>query len=169
MIYTTYYTSPVGLLEISGTNEGIIAVMFANAKTRPRLLLPETKDNPKCLDDCKWQLEEYFNGKRKLFLLPIIMQGTEFQKSVWQQLLLIPYGKTISYLQQARSLNNEKGIRAVASANGNNEISIIIPCHRVIGSNGELTGYAGDLWVKEWLLNHERKYSGQPTQGDLFN
>jgi methylated-DNA-[protein]-cysteine S-methyltransferase len=168
VIYTTYFQSPVGLLEISGTEEGITTVIFANAKTSPRLKVPETANNPKCIRDCIWQLGEYFEGKRKTFLLPIILHGTDFQKQVWNQLLNIPYGKTISYLQQARAMNNEKGIRAIASANGNNEISIIIPCHRVIGSNGELTGYAGGLWVKDWLLKHERKFSGQAVQGDLF-
>ncbi len=169
MIYTTYYHSPVGVIEISGTVDGITTVMFANAKTRPRLQMPETANNPKCIRDCVWQLQEYFDGIRKSFLLPLILQGTDFQKTVWNELLTIPYGKTITYLQQAKQMRNEKGIRAIASANGNNEIGIIIPCHRVIGSNGELTGYAGDLWVKEWLINHERKHSGQPTQGDLFN
>jgi methylated-DNA-[protein]-cysteine S-methyltransferase len=168
VIYTTYYNSPVGAIEISGTVEGITTVMFANAKTRPRLQLPESTNNPKCIRDCVWQLTEYFEGKRKTFLLPILMEGTAFQKSVWTELLNIPFGKTITYAQQAKAMQNEKGIRAIASANGNNEISIIVPCHRVIGSNGELTGYAGDLWVKEWLINHERKFSGQPIQGDLF-
>jgi methylated-DNA-[protein]-cysteine S-methyltransferase len=168
MIYTAYYQSPVGPIEISGTVEHITTVMFANAKTRPRLQTPETPNNPPCIRDCMWQLDEYFKGQRKEFLLPLLLQGTEFQKTVWRSLLDISYGKTISYTQQSKMLNNEKGIRAIASANGNNEISIIIPCHRVIGSNGELMGYAGDLWVKEWLINHERKHSGQATQGQLF-
>jgi methylated-DNA-[protein]-cysteine S-methyltransferase len=97
VIYTTYFQSPVGLLEISGTEEGITTVIFANAKTSPRLKVPETANNPKCIRDCIWQLGEYFEGKRKTFLLPIILHGTDFQKQVWNQLLNIPYGKTISY------------------------------------------------------------------------
>lgn len=111
-------------------------------------------------DELKKQLSEYFSGNRTKFNLPLNPQGTAFQVSVWNELLKIPFGKTITYKQQAIQMNHLKGIRAIASANGKNPISIIIPCHRVIGSNGELTGYAGGLKMKEWLLNLER---GQQT------
>ena len=108
----------------------------------------------------KLQLEEYFSGVRTKFELPLNPQGTDFQKNVWDELLKIPYGKTISYKEQSTRLNNLKAIRAIASANVKNPLMILIPCHRVIGSSGALTGYAGGIRAKEWLLNLE---SGQQT------
>jgi len=114
------------------------------------------------------QMDEYFKGARKEFDLPLHLLGTAFQKNVWQGLLKIPYGETRSYKQQSIFLGNEKAIRAVAGANGENGIAIIIPCHRVIGENGSLTGYGGGLQRKQWLLSHERKYSGKTGQGELF-
>jgi methylated-DNA-[protein]-cysteine S-methyltransferase len=102
------------------------------------------------------QLDEYFQQKRTQFSVPLLMAGTEFQKSVWSVLINIPYGTTSSYLELAKSIKNEKAVRAVASANGANAMSIIIPCHRVIGSNGELTGYAGGLPAKKRLLKLEQ-------------
>ncbi|MCL4162548.1 UNVERIFIED_CONTAM: hypothetical protein GTU68_000659 [Idotea baltica] len=113
------------------------------------------------------ELDEYFHGKRRLFSVPLCPLGTEFQQSVWNILQEIPYGATQSYMQQAKLLNNPKGIRAVASANGMNKIAIVIPCHRVIGGDGSLTGYAGGLHRKKWLLNHERQHSGIPVQQEL--
>ena len=114
------------------------------------------------------QMDEYFKGTRKEFDIPLHLLGTTFQKSVWQGLLKIPYGETRSYKQQSIFLGNEKAIRAVAGANGENGIAIIIPCHRVIGENGSLTGYGGGLQRKQWLLDHERKYSRKTGQGELF-
>ena len=114
------------------------------------------------------QLSEYFAGVRKLFDIPLVIPGTEFQKKVWNELLNIPYGYTISYRQQAEALKNPLAIRAVASANGMNRISIIIPCHRVIGSNGSLTGYGGGLHRKKWLLDHEKTHSNIPFENTLF-
>ena len=114
------------------------------------------------------QVAEYFLGTRKEFDLPLHLIGTAFQKSVWQGLLTIPYGETRSYKQQSIFLGNEKAIRAVAGANGENGIAIIIPCHRVIGTNGTLTGYGGGLPTKKWLLEHERKHSGKTGQAELF-
>ena len=108
---------------------------------------------------CVNQLDEYFQAKRKVFELALAPQGTDFQKRVWAQLLEIPYGETVSYLDVARAIGNAKSIRAVGAANGANPLSIIVPCHRVIGSDGKLTGYGGGLWRKEWLLNHERRHS----------
>ena len=114
------------------------------------------------------QINEYFAGTRKEFNLPLHLLGTPFQKSVWKGLLNIPYGETRSYKQQSIFLGNEKAIRAVAGANGENGIAIIIPCHRVIGEDGSLTGYGGGLQRKKWLLDLERKYSGKNGQGELF-
>ena len=110
------------------------------------------------IKNCIRQLDEYFAGKRKDFELPVTQYGTEFQKRVWNELLQIPYGKTISYHELSKRIGNVKAIRAVGACNGSNKICIIVPCHRVIGSNGDLTGYGGDLWRKKWLLQHEAKY-----------
>jgi len=106
---------------------------------------------------CVEQLIQYFNGQRRVFELPLNQPGTPFQQGVWNELVLIPFAKTISYLDLARKTGDTKATRAVANANGRNNIAIIVPCHRVIGSNGELTGYAGGLWRKKWLLEHEAK------------
>ncbi|PKP28323.1 MAG: cysteine methyltransferase [Bacteroidetes bacterium HGW-Bacteroidetes-18] len=119
---------------------------------------------PEILKDCVQQLEEYFNGTRKQFNLKLNPQGTEFQKRVWMELMLVSYGKTRTYLEQSKQLGDAKAIRAVASANGKNPIWIIIPCHRIIGSDGSLTGYAGGIWRKKWLLEHENP----STQKSLF-
>ena len=115
----------------------------------------------------KQQLKEYFEGTRQEFSLPLDFQGTDFQQNVWQSLLSIPYGTKRTYMQQAQSLGDEKAIRAVANANGKNKIAIVVPCHRVIGSNGKLTGYAGGLERKKWLLQWELKHS-KPS-GTLFS
>ena len=116
----------------------------------------------------KAQINEYFSGERKEFDLPLHLVGTPFQINVWEGLQKIPYGETRSYEQQSIFLGNEKAIRAVAGANGENGIAIIIPCHRVIGKNGNLTGYGGGLQKKKWLLDHERKFIGLATQTKLF-
>lgn len=142
--------SPVGPLLISGTGEFINAVSFTE---EPAVDFPQP---PALLLDCAQQLYEYFGGERKTFDLPIFQEGTGFQQSVWQQLLEIPFGHTISYQTLAKRIHNPKSIRAVGTTNGKNRLAIIVPCHRVIGSNGTLTGYAGGLWRKRWLLEHER-------------
>ena len=116
----------------------------------------------------KKQLKEYFTGKRKEFNLKLVLNGTGFQERVWNELRKIPYGETISYSEQANSLNSPGSVRAVAHANGLNKIAIIIPCHRVIGAYGDLTGYGGGLDKKRWLIDHEKKYSGKPVEGTLF-
>lgn len=114
------------------------------------------------------QVNEYFSGERKEFDVPLHLVGSDFQKSVWNALLAIPYGETRSYKQQSLLLGNEKAIRAVAGANGDNGIAIIVPCHRVIGEDGSLTGYGGGLQRKKWLLDLERRQSGRLAQGVLF-
>jgi methylated-DNA-[protein]-cysteine S-methyltransferase len=154
-----YFQSEIGLLEIMGTEAGLVFVGFleqgANTDYRNSTeVLP-------VVAQCVYQLDEYFQAKRKVFELALAPAGTDFQKRVWAQLLKIPYGQTISYMDIARALGNEKAIRAVGVANGANPIAIIVPCHRVIGSGGKLTGYGGGLWRKEWLLNHERKFSNR--------
>ena len=116
------------------------------------------------LEDCIKQLDEYFQSKRKIFSIPLELHGTEFQKKVWNELLNIPFGKTISYLQLAKELGDVKLIRAVGGANGKNPVSIIVPCHRVIGSDGTLIGYGGGLDKKKWLLEFE----GVLVQKELF-
>ncbi|PKV63246.1 methylated-DNA--[protein]-cysteine S-methyltransferase [Pontibacter ramchanderi] len=150
--YTTYMPSPLGQLRISGTDQGITEVRFCEEEVA---LTDLTDDLPICLVDCKQQLEEYFSGKRNTFDLKLAPAGTPFQKQVWQELLGIAHGKTTSYMAVSKAVSGEKAIRAVGAANGRNPICIVVPCHRVIGSDGSLTGYAGGLWRKEWLLRHE--------------
>lgn len=153
-IFSTYYHSPVGLLKISGTNDYIIEVSFHDTSQKPE---GTKKHLPPLLINCVEQLIQYFNGERRVFELPLNQAGTMFQQEVWSHLQSIPYGKTISYLELARKTGDTKATRAVANANGKNDIAIIIPCHRVIGSNKELVGYAGGLWRKKWLLELEAK------------
>ncbi|WP_339226141.1 methylated-DNA--[protein]-cysteine S-methyltransferase [Oceanobacillus sp. FSL K6-2867] len=152
-LYHLDYTSPIGIIEITGTEEGIYSILFVE---RERIENVAGDGVPKVMQDCMEQLDAYFKGLRQEFSFPYIIDGTEFQKSVWNALTTIPYAKTGSYKDIAVSIGNEKAIRAVGSANGRNKLSIVIPCHRIIGSNGKLTGYAGGLWRKEWLLEHER-------------
>lgn len=152
--YTTYYQSPIGLLKISGTETFISEVSFYDASHKQT---PRNKHIPPLLINCLEELIQYFNGELRNFTLPLNQPGTTFQQDVWNLLTQIPFGKTISYLELARKTGDSKATRAVANANGKNHIAIIVPCHRVIGSNKELTGYAGGLWRKKWLLDHEAK------------
>ena len=147
--YIAYYNSEIGLLKITGTAEGILSVRFTEDTTTRN-----TESHP-CVQECVAQLDEYFQGRRREFSVNLILQGTEFQKQVWQQVMKIPFGKTVSYQDVAVALGKPKACQAVGNANGKNKIPIIIPCHRVLGNNGKLTGYGGGLWRKEWLLRHE--------------
>ncbi len=150
MIQTVYIETPLGIASISGNEDGITAVSVTKeSQNNPSANIPDY------LRDTVNQLQEYFKGERTAFELKLNPQGTEFQKKVWQELLKIPFGKTLSYLDIAKRLGDPKTIRAAASANGKNPLWIIVPCHRVIGSDGSLTGYAGGLWRKKWLLEHE--------------
>jgi len=153
--YKLYYESPIGIIEIVGSCDTISSIMFIEENEKINSLQADT---PPVLVECYNQLDEYFKGHRFDFTFPYEFQGTKFQKTVWQALTRIPYGETVAYQHIARSIENEKAVRAVGSANGKNKLSIVIPCHRIIGSNGKLTGYAGGLWRKEWLLNHERQF-----------
>lgn len=149
MIESAVISSPIGLLHITGDDEGVQEVTFLTDNQPISTIIPDS------LSTCVAQLSEYFDGKREDFDLKLNPQGTEFQRKVWEILLEIPFSKTRSYLEQSKVFGDVKAIRAVASANGKNPIAIIIPCHRVIGSDGSLTGYAGGKWRKQWLLNHE--------------
>ncbi|GAB3893686.1 methylated-DNA--[protein]-cysteine S-methyltransferase [Larkinella knui] len=156
-MYTTTIHTPVGLAVISGNEDGITSVRCTHEPVIDSPFVPAV------LHKCARQLEEYFLNRRRSFDIPLHPQGTPFQRSVWQMLAEVPYGKTMSYMELTRRLGDEKAIRAVAAANGKNPIWIIIPCHRIIGSNGDLTGYAGGLGRKKWLLEHEQVANGQLT------
>jgi methylated-DNA-[protein]-cysteine S-methyltransferase len=149
-IEIAYYNSPLGVLKISADEKGIKEIEFAQEEFKSI-----QNSSSKIIKDCIKQLDEYFRGKRKSFELKLNPEGTEFQKKVWKELLKIPYGKTLSYGEISRRIKNPKAVRSVGQAIGRNPISIVIPCHRVIGGDGKLTGYASGLWRKEWLLKHE--------------
>jgi methylated-DNA-[protein]-cysteine S-methyltransferase len=154
--FITYYQSPVGLLKIAGTNQFISEVTFVD---EPENITAATDNNllPPMAIQAVEQLIEYFHGNRRSFELPISQEGTAFQQKVWAELMNIPFGKTISYLELSHRLGDPKVIRAAAAANGRNNVAIIVPCHRVIGSNSQLVGYGGGLPRKKWLLQHENK------------
>lgn len=147
--------SPLGFTKIVGDLDGITSVTVLNSEEKTTDIIPEV------LEDCAIQLNEYFNGDRTVFSLKLNPKGTHFQNKVWKALELIPYGKTMSYLELSKQLGDVKAIRAVANANGKNPLWIIVPCHRVIGTDGSLTGYAGGLHRKKWLLNHESPFKQQ--------
>ncbi|REH56050.1 methylated-DNA-[protein]-cysteine S-methyltransferase [Tenacibaculum gallaicum] len=152
-LQTTYYKTPIGVAKIQGDENGIQSVSVLDDDALTSLNIP--KETPTYLQECVTQLNEYFDNTRTTFDLKLNPQGTIFQQSVWDELLNIPFGRTRTYLEQTKQLGDVKAIRAVASANGKNPIWIIIPCHRVVGSDGSLTGYAGGVWRKKWLLEHE--------------
>ena len=152
--YTTYYHSPVGLLRISGTESYISQVSFHDTTNKSE---GNKKELPPLIIQCIEQLIQYFNGERRVFELPVSQPGSNFQHETWNQLMTIPFGKTISYIQLAIKTGDPKATRAVAAANGKNNVAIVVPCHRVIGANRELVGYGGGLWRKKWLLEHELK------------
>ncbi len=152
-----YYSSSIGILKLSYSARGITSVQFTNTwYEHPR--------DDLFLQQCYEQLDAYFSGKLKEFSLTLDLQGTAFQMKVWEQLREIPYGQTLSYQEIARRIGNPGSVRAVGHANARNPVSIIVPCHRVIGSDGSMTGYAGGIWRKKWLLDHELRYK----QLDLF-
>ena len=143
-----YLQTPIGIAEFQGDENGLASVSVLD-EIKPIGIVPEV------LEDAVYQFREYFEGTRQQFDLKLNPTGTDFQLRVWDALLKIPFGKTISYLDLSKQLGDVKAIRAVASANGKNPLWIVVPCHRVIGSNGDLTGYAGGLHRKKWLLEHE--------------
>jgi len=159
----SYYRSPIGILEIHTEENSLRILRFRNDD----YFIPGIADSYS--ERVISVLDEYFRGAARDFSLEIEPEGTEFQKSVWNELQRIPYGTTCSYLELAQRLGNEKAIRAAARANAMNPIAILIPCHRVIGRDGSLTGYAGGLWRKEWLLAHEYAVAGSEKQLELFS
>lgn len=153
-----YYESPIGLLKIEGGENGVCAVDFVDRRSaRPGR--GEKEPLPAPLTDAIAQLEEYFRGSRRTFSVKLDLGGTAFQRLVWKELLAVEFGRTTTYKTIAESIGKPAATRAVGGANHRNPVSIIVPCHRVVGSDGQLTGYGGGLWRKEWLLRHE--------QGDL--
>jgi methylated-DNA-[protein]-cysteine S-methyltransferase len=153
---TVYINSPLGITKIIGDENGISLISVSDVGTNE-----VSQTIPEVLQEAVSQLSEYFEGKRTNFDLKLNPKGTEFQQKVWKALQEIPYGKTVSYMDQTKKLGDIKAIRAVASANGKNPLWIVIPCHRVIGTNGSLTGYAGEIWRKKWLLEHESPVAQQ--------
>lgn len=149
--------SPLGITKIEGNENGITQISVLSEGV-------VSVEIPVHLQEATHQLQEYFEGKRKDFTFKLNPKGTDFQQKVWRELGTIPYGKTMSYLELSQKLGDVKAIRAVAAANGKNPLWIVIPCHRVIGTDGSLTGYAGGLWRKKWLLEHENP----STQQSLF-
>ncbi|MFD1032613.1 methylated-DNA--[protein]-cysteine S-methyltransferase [Metaplanococcus flavidus] len=150
--------SPIGVVEITGTEEGILSIFF---KERDEIVHHPQQDTPQVLKDCLQELAEYFRGERMEFTVPYISTGTEFQGKVWSALTTIGYAETASYRDIAVKVGSDKAVRAVGNANSKNKLSIIVPCHRIIGSTGKLTGYAGTLSRKEWLLKHEQKIKSE--------
>lgn len=155
--HIAYYQSPIGLIELVEEDGYLTVASFMDEqKSQPTATTP-------LLQKVLQQLDNYFAGKLKQFELPLRPAGTAFQQTVWNQLIQIPFAETITYLHMAKRLGNVKAIRAAASANGKNPLAIIIPCHRVVGADGKLTGYAGGLHRKQWLLEHEAKFGGSKT------
>jgi len=154
---TAYIKTPLGIAKIMGDEYGISVISVSDEGEVFTTI-------PLVLQESISQLNEYFDGKRNNFTFKLNPTGTEFQQKVWKGLLEIPFGKTMSYMELSKKLGDVKAIRAVASANGKNPLWIVVPCHRVIGTDGSLTGYAGGLWRKKWLLEHENP----STQGSLF-
>lgn len=154
------FSSPLGVVEVTADAESVLSIHFvATAKSA---------NANQITNDAITQLQEYFQGERQHFDLPLAAQGTEFQKNVWDALLTVDYGETCSYSDIADKINNPKAVRAVGSANGKNPLTIVVPCHRVIGSNGSLTGYASGTERKAWLLNHEMQHRANTGLSSLF-
>ncbi|AXG69102.1 methylated-DNA--protein-cysteine methyltransferase, constitutive [Kordia sp. SMS9] len=149
--HTAHIETPLGIAKVVSDTVGILEISVVDEKIE----IENSEHNPQVLKECIVQLEEYFAGNRTEFNLSLTPKGTTFQQKVWKELNKIPFGKTCSYLDLSKKLGDVKAIRAVASANGKNPLWIVTPCHRVIGSDGSLTGYAGGLWRKKWLLEHE--------------
>ena len=151
---TAFINTPLGTAKIKGDENGVSVISILQEGEI-------SKEIPLELKEAVSQLNDYFEGNRTQFTFEMNPKGTDFQKKVWKALLEIPYGKTISYLDLSKQLGDVKAIRAVASANGKNPLWIVVPCHRVIGTDGSLTGYAGGLWRKKWLIDHENPVKQQ--------
>lgn len=161
--FKTIFHSPIGEILIQANTIGLLSINFLDDVINDEFASNEITEK------CKLQLEEYFANERKFFDLPLIFNGTEFQKRVWEKLQEIPFGETISYLSFSEMIGNKLQIRAVANANSKNPFPIVIPCHRVIGKDGNLVGYAGGLWRKKWLIDFEKSISGNTFNLELFS
>lgn len=159
MTQQSYIDTPLGPVLITADEHHILSVLVMDSRE------PIEESETEAIRRCKQQLQEYFDGQRKTFDLPLAQEGTPFQQKVWHQLTAIPFGQTITYMQLAKALGDPKSIRAAGTANGKNKLWIIVPCHRVVGTDGRLVGYAGGLHRKKWLLDHEAKMSGALTLG----
>ncbi|OWA33518.1 hypothetical protein B9G55_22035 [Saccharibacillus sp. O16] len=173
-LHRLLYLSPLGELVIEGTDDAVYSILFADTAMPagwpavnpfPDAFETEASDQgieaaevPAPLLQCRRQLAEYFRGERRSFDFPYAFDGTPFQRSVWEELAAVPYAASRSYKDLAAAIGSERAVRAVGAANGRNKLSIVLPCHRIIGSSGKLTGYAGGLWRKEWLLQHEERF-----------
>lgn len=160
-LYFSTTDTPIGALTVVAADAGVRAVLWPDDNPR-RVRLGDAVEQPDhpVVEATVAELGEYFAGDRQAFGVPLDPRGTEFQQSAWQALRLIPYGATVSYGEQAERMGDRRKARAVGAANGRNPISIIVPCHRVVGANGELTGFAGGIEAKSWLLEHERGVLG---------
>lgn len=158
---TAYFESPVGFVVVTGTDAGVSAISLRDAQPddKPKAIVPDPVRQ--AIDE----LRAYFAGTRQTFAFPINPAGTVFQQTVWRALLDVPFGQSLSYMALTRRIGDEKAIRAVAAANGRNPLAVVVPCHRIIGSDGSLTGYAGGLWRKQWLLEHEGIRFGKAVPG----
>lgn len=169
-------SSPIGLLFLARTEKGLRYVDFMDKKSLKRMIsnhaadYPDAQWEPSLLDlrDAVDQLDEYFTGMRYLFDVALDLQGSEFQLQTWAELARIPFGETRTYGQIAKAVGQPKAARAVGLANNQNPIPIVVPCHRVIGANGKLTGYGGGVQRKKWLLQHEARFAAESTVGELF-
>ena len=159
MQYQTSFSSPLGFLILKSEGQSVTEITFSDNDI-------QEQSSCELLENCKEQLQNYFSGKTTSFDLPLSPEGTEFQQKVWAELLWIPYGETITYMELAVRLGDPKCIRAAGTANGKNPIAILIPCHRVIGAGNKLTGYAGGIWRKKLLLEIEMKHN--PSKRTLF-
>lgn len=176
MIKIIKIETPIGEMVAGATDEGVCLLEFTDRRMLPteykdltRLLKTILEEGENIhLKTLRKQLKEYFDGKRKEFTIPLVTPGSAFQQAVWKELQNIQFGSTRSYQEQAIALDRGDSVRAVANANGMNRISIVVPCHRVIGSDGHLTGYGGGLKRKRWLLDHEKRYSGKAVDLSLF-
>jgi methylated-DNA-[protein]-cysteine S-methyltransferase len=148
--YRACHHSEIGPLEVVGNQKGILTITFVEDD------FEADRNLPAGMTECLRQLDEYFKGKRQKFSVPLHLEGTDFQKAVWRQLQKVPFGQTASYGDVARAVGSPKAFRAVGNANNKNPIPLIVPCHRVIGSDGQMVGFGSGIWRKEWLLDHEK-------------
>jgi len=160
--HTAFLESPVGWVIVRADETAVLSVDFVEAPGKAGRAEEDGTDRPQVLAEALDQLGGYFRGERTSFSLPLRLEGTPFQRRVWDELLRVPYGRTTTYQALAEAAGNARATRAVGGANQRNPVSIVVPCHRVVGADGSLTGYGGGLWRKDWLLRHERRHAREP-------